>query len=420
MNSFVLVNGRGQVIDRIDRATSYDSLSRMLQHYKVRATPATIRGQTPIAIPDLKSPRAASPLDSLSPTTRIASSLEQLSNRSAQPGTQSFVPAGANSNATVDVANSIATGSTGDPTESAMASTIRLRVEDAEGHSFGTGTVIDVHGQEALVLTCGHIFRESDGKGRILMDRFDSPTAEPTVGSLISYDMDLDIGLVSMKLTRPIVIAKLAPLSYKAAPNDPTFSVGCSRGERPTVMQGKVNRIDKYLGPPNITASGRPVDGRSGGGLFNAAGHLIGVCSAADPELDEGLYAALPRVYYELDRNGLTFVYDEDSGASPIAEVATTSRDLRGLATRAGDAANGAQVPEPSEFTNHSPNSLGQELSSTPGRLTAANVRQGQQGQQELVCVLKGDGKDDSKVFVIKNPSQTLIDYLTREAAKSE
>ena len=53
-----------------------------------------------------------------------------------------------------------------------MAATARLRVEDGEGVSWGTGTVIDSRQGEALILTCGHIFRDSDGKGRVEVDLF--------------------------------------------------------------------------------------------------------------------------------------------------------------------------------------------------------------------------------------------------------
>ena len=410
--SFVLVNGRGQVIDRIDKATSRETLGRMLAYYKVRprqreaaeqnnsTQPFLARGQNPIAVPDLKTqipinnqaPLTAVPSQSNAQTLGVPSAFGSSSDVGAVRAT-----APANIHSAADTPN-YEDRSTGPPTEHAKSCTVRLKVEDEGGHSFGTGTVIDVHGQEALVLTCGHIFRTSKGKGRILMDRFDSPTSEPTVGSLINYDMDLDVALVSMKLTRPIKVAKLAPLAYQAKKGEGVFSVGCSRGDPPTIMNGQVNQIDKYLGPPNITASGRPVDGRSGGGLFNAAGELIGVCSAADPEIDEGLYGALPRVYYELDRNGLTFVYDGSSdNEQPIASVATTSRDLTGIAAPPPAASN-TLPPQPSSATNSPPT-------------TTVNKN------DELVCVLK-DQEGGSNVFVIKNPSRTLIEYLAREAEK--
>lgn len=191
--------------------------------------------------------------------------------------------------------------------------------------------------------------------------------------------------------------------------------------EAPTILNGSVNEIDKYLGPPNITASGRPVDGRSGGGLFNKDGELIGVCSAADPEFDEGLYGALPRVYYELDRNGLSFVYDRSkkSVEQPIAQVATTSRDLKGVATPAP-----ARSPATQATPVHSPvqSSANPAVSTRAAADRSPNTTavQSTQDDEELVCVLRGEGRSESKVFVIKNPSKTLLDYLSREAAKAE
>src|SRR5439155_22645450 len=54
--------------------------------------------------------------------------------------------------------------------QAARAATVRLKVEDATGYGFGTGTIIDTHDSEALVITCGHLFRESKGKGKITAD----------------------------------------------------------------------------------------------------------------------------------------------------------------------------------------------------------------------------------------------------------
>ena len=52
-----------------------------------------------------------------------------------------------------------------------LAASVRLRVEDPQGHSCGSGTIIDARaGGEALVLTCGHLFRDSKGTGKIEVD----------------------------------------------------------------------------------------------------------------------------------------------------------------------------------------------------------------------------------------------------------
>jgi S1-C subfamily serine protease len=42
------------------------------------------------------------------------------------------------------------------------------------------------------------------------------------------------------------------------------------------------------------------VDGRSGGGLFNEQGELIGVCNAAAVEVDEGIYTALETIHWQI------------------------------------------------------------------------------------------------------------------------
>ena len=55
----------------------------------------------------------------------------------------------------------------------------------------------------------------------------------------------------------------------------------------------------------------RRSEGRSGGGLFNEKGELIGVCYAADYEGNEGLYAALDSIHDEVVRLNLFPSKDE-------------------------------------------------------------------------------------------------------------
>lgn len=74
-----------------------------------------------------------------------------------------------------------------------------------------------------------------------------------------------------------------------------------------------------------MEASGAPVEGRSGGGLFNERGELIGVCFAADPQDDEGLYVSSAAICALLDENNLAFVYrgaGESRGAEGAMAVA--------------------------------------------------------------------------------------------------
>lgn len=85
--------------------------------------------------------------------------------------------------------------------ERAMLATIRLKIEDGQGMGFGTGTVIDRHDDESLVLTCGHLFRGWKNDGKITADLHDAE-ARPigsASGQLIAFNLEHDVALVSIR-----------------------------------------------------------------------------------------------------------------------------------------------------------------------------------------------------------------------------
>jgi thiol-disulfide isomerase/thioredoxin len=197
-------------------------------------------------------------------------------------------------------------------------SSVRLRVDDPGGHSYGTGTIIDARGGEALVITCGHLFRDSQGKGPVMVELFvATPEGVRVVaqvpGQIIDYNLDRDIGLVSIRPNAAVSVAPVAPTQTIIERGDRLTSVGCDHGKDPTALATRVTNVDRYQGPPNIEASGAPVEGRSGGGLFNSAGQLVGVCFAADYEGNEGLYTALESIHDEMDRLNLSSIYGKPS-----------------------------------------------------------------------------------------------------------
>ncbi|HOA51615.1 MAG: trypsin-like peptidase domain-containing protein [Thermogutta sp.] len=196
-----------------------------------------------------------------------------------------------------------------------IAVTARIRVEDPHGRSTGSGTIIDARGGEALIVTCGHLFRDSHGKTPILVDLFGPNAAQGIPAQLIYYDDRLDIGFISIRPNRPVVVARVAAPGYPLAVGDAVFSVGCTASQPPSVWEGRITALNKYLGPANIEASRAPFVGRSGGGLFSNEGFLIGVCNAADPPLDEGIYLALQEIHQSLDQLNLAFVYRWDAAS---------------------------------------------------------------------------------------------------------
>ena len=84
--------------------------------------------------------------------------------------------------------------------EIARAATVRLRVHDGHGYGAGTGTVIDTNGDQALVLTCGHLFRENKGQGKIEVDLYIGGQTQTVTGELLDYDADThDVALVAIR-----------------------------------------------------------------------------------------------------------------------------------------------------------------------------------------------------------------------------
>lgn len=274
--------------------------------------------------------------------------------------------------------------------ERAIAATVRLKIKDAEGHSLGTGTIIDVHDDEALVLTCGHIFRESRGQGQISCDLFTAGRPRDIPGKLISYDMRRDVGLVSIRPGIPIAPILVGGTGSRAETDQAVFSVGCNRGADPTIIQSRILAVNRYHGPANLVVGGRPIDGRSGGGLFDANGKLIGVCNAADPDHDEGLYAALDNVHTELNMAGLACIYQKQIPGLPPALMTSEV----------------SQVP-PAPLRGH-----GVDASQpTP-------TEKGGPAGSELICILRSrtQAAQREQMFVLDRPSKDLLSRLSQEA----
>ncbi len=203
-----------------------------------------------------------------------------------------------------------------------LAATARLRVEDSSGVSWGTGTVIDCRQGEALILTCGHIFRDSEGKGRVEVDLFAPGGPRGVAGQVVSWDLKRDLALVSIFTDMQIDAVRVGTVERTTKPGEPVVTVGCNGGADPTLHHSRITAVDKYLGPANVQVAGQPVQGRSGGGLFGIDGTLIGVCNAADPADNEGLFAALPSIHEQLEEAGLAFVYRNVYPAGGLTDLA--------------------------------------------------------------------------------------------------
>ena len=87
---------------------------------------------------------------------------------------------------------------------------------------------------------------------------------------------------------------------------------------RPLDIRKSKNRA-AYDGAIKYDIYGRPVDGRSGGGLFNEKGELIGICNAAAVEVDEGIYTALETMHWQIAQVNLEHLFQDYMTVWPAA-----------------------------------------------------------------------------------------------------
>jgi thiol-disulfide isomerase/thioredoxin len=329
--------------------------------------------------------------------------------------------------------------------EKLLTTSVRLKIYDGDGQSVGTGTIVDSREGEALVLTCGHIFRDSKGEGRVTVDLYGAGAPQDLPGRVIGYDLESDVGLLSFRPGVAVTAAKVAPSGYVVRSNDAVVSVGCNHGDPATARVSRVTTIDKFLGPPNLQVAGQPVQGRSGGGLFSAEGFLIGVCNAADPEDDEGLYAALAAVHAELNQHGLAkFCLPSD----PIVSAAPPTMPARMPSFGSADASqttiptsavaqpNITAQPNLTTQSNLPSNSLPVNVAPSPFAAQAAGMSKPMSNMEqaalaelgnvaagaEVVCIVRplDDPRAKSRVLVLDNASPEFLKQLAADSRKQD
>ena len=229
-------------------------------------------------------------------------------------------------------------------TQNPMEASVRLRVNQGGSINFGTGTIIESRPDYTLILSCGHIFRGADSETRIAVDYFEGDDSSTWAGKLIRFDDKSDVGLVAIKANRVFPSIRIASQPESISTRDLVFSVGCGNGELPTRWQMFVKSVDQFVGSSIIECTQAPVSGRSGGGLFNRSGELIGVCMAADRERNSGLYAGLKEIYKLLDASSLSALYRRDDGDRKVA-VAQSETNVRTIPVK--------MTTEPKPNPNH-------------------------------------------------------------------
>lgn len=317
--------------------------------------------------------------------------------------------------------------SVADAVERARAATVRLRVHDGNGHGVGTGTIIDTHGDEALVLTCGHLFRETQGEGKVEVDLFIAGDTKTVPGHVLDYDADKrDIAVVAIKPGFPVDPVDVIAADNQPQPGEAVFSFGCDRGADPSRRDTRITGVDKYnqhLGLSNLEIAGAPIDGRSGGGLFDQQGRLIGVCNAADYEGDVGIYTGPGSVYWQLDRMNLANLYQSNGPSTPNTPVALNTPNHRDTPDHRDTPADPRQPPTdriasladtPLDAPAAPDDASGQEP--TPAAISAATSAD----DREVIVIIRDRHRPESasRMLELNRPSEELIRMLESQARR--
>jgi hypothetical protein len=274
---------------------------------------------------------------------------------------------------------------------------VRIVVDESNEHSFCTGTVISSVPGETLVLTCGHLYKGASPKAKTTVEFFGSAERIRHPAELVARDTEADLSIVRVTTNQVFPVARVASKSFVPESGQPASSVGCDNGKDPTSRHMRITAVNRYLGAPTIECSGEPVEGRSGGGLFNQSGELIGVCSAREPSEHRGVYGGLAAVHTLLDRQGLASIYQRTTPGKSRVVTAGLSERRTGPLT----------LPSPEEVGIR----VGGDVVAPPGI-----------DEAEVVLVIRSvaDPKAPAKVILLNRASPEFLSILEKEQAAQE
>ena len=312
-----------------------------------------------------------------------------------------------------------------------MRATVRIRVLDGRMRDFATGTIIHSVTGQSTIVTCSHAFRTISNDAVVEAELFDEGKSLRYPAQLLGTDHETDVAFLRIQNKNPLPFIPVAErLDLKK--NQPLFSNGCNAGNRPTRLNMNVVEVNGVGGLQNIYCTNPPVQGRSGGGLFNTDGRLVGVCSGILNQSNQGLYSGVRAIRRLGGRLNLPFLQPVEDVPSRVAEAPTRAMPERAVADLVnenpfdGEDAMFAEMDaaEEAAFGTESPNIpipttvASREVSDPFATRTpvVATVATTPAANPEITVIINSDDPAKKRVVVIPNPSSWLLQLLTGEA----
>lgn len=305
----------------------------------------------------------------------------------------------------------------------AMASSVRIRVTYDGKVQFGSGTIIQSREGRTIVLTCAHIMDQAGDDPKVQVDVFLNGRTTTYVGKVIGHHIDSDVGLIAIPTSSRLPTAELVEPERKPERGQKVFSIGCNNGKEPTRETTTLTAVDRYSGPNNLETNKAPAHGRSGGGLFDLNGRVIGVCSAAERKSNRGLYAGNQAIFRMLKKHKLLSVYGGELAEAPPVKDRQTLYDST-EASGGFDTSLPEQIAAVAPATHKTP---AQEIG-IPDRIHVINRDRAARDVQNLLEEFGGDAEvtvvirprdpnRSSRIVVIPHASSNFVAMLQGEVA---
>ncbi len=312
-------------------------------------------------------------------------------------------------------------------TKGTMAASVRIRVTYDGKTQFGTGTIVQSLQGRSVILTCAHIMDLAGDNPKVQVDVFIKGKAKTFVGKIVGHNIKSDVGLIAIPTSSRLPYAPIARPDLEPKKGETVFSIGCNNGKDPTRENATLTAIDRYIGPNNFETNHAPENGRSGGGLFDSKGRIIGVCSAANYKQNTGLYAGNKAIFDILKKHKLRSVYSKPIASKP-EKKRTTLYDSDTPSDRFDPAAGAFALRNPGDVALFEPSTkkAADIESLIPAPIHSIRSNDAESAIRKKIDELGGDAevtviirprdpRKSSQIVVIPHASSTFISMLQGE-----